>query len=351
MSEPKPTAFVIMPFAEEYTAGYRDVIEPAVERAGLRCVRADQEPQGHIHHMMFERIFDSEVVVADISGANPNVFYEVGVSNCVGCRTVTVTREDFIERVPFDIKPYRVLVYPKPPGESEGETAKAAYREAVDKAVEALAAELQRVVQHDSCGIPNPVQDFLASRSPLTCSQSRHLEGFSGRWEEELLDHTEQELICVALGGSHFAGMLSAYADSGRRQTPLHVRFLLLDPQDREGWSFVYRLREGRPISESELDEFCADDRVFQKRTEQVIARLGQVGHFSGEVEYYRGVPLFWAYWMDRRRIIVGHLAAGRLIARDLPVSVIVKDDLRTSVLYTYYASAIEALTERGTNG
>ena len=138
MSAAQPTAFVIMPFAKEFDSGLQDVIEPAVERAGLKCVRADQEPQGHIHQMMFERIFDSEVVVADISGANPNVFYELGVSNCISARTVTVTREDFIERVPFDIKPYRVLVYPKPPAESEGEEAQAAYREAAEEAVESF---------------------------------------------------------------------------------------------------------------------------------------------------------------------------------------------------------------------
>ena len=176
--------------------------------------------------------------------------------------------------------------------------------------------------------------------------ESRYLEKLSGRWEEELLHHTEQELVYFSLAGSHFAGILTAYADSGRRRTPLNVRFLLLDPDDREAWSFVYRLRKGGPVTDSEIDEFIADDRVVQRRTEQVVARLSQAPHFSGEVEYYRGVPLFWAYWMDRSRIIVGHLAAGRLSSRNLPVSVIVKDDPRTSVLYKYYESVIDALAE-----
>jgi len=344
MSPSEPIAFVIMPFAEEYAASFRDVIQPAIERAGMRCVRADQDPQGDILRMMFERIFDSPVLIADISGANPNVFYELGVSHCAGEKTVTICREDFMGHVPFDLGTYRILVYPKPLGDPDDESGKADYSARVDNAVERLAEELAKLVQHDSVGIPNPVQTFVQSRSPLTCVESRYLEGLSGRWEEELLDHTERELIYVALGGSHFAGMLSAYADSGRRQTPLHVQFLLLDPEDREGWSFVYRLREGRSVTDTEIDELIADDRVLQRRTEQVIARLGRTPHLSGEVKYYRGVPLFWAYWMDRRRIIVGHLAAGRLIARNLPVTVVVKDDPRTSVLYAYYASAIDAL-------
>ncbi|MGD2153245.1 MAG: hypothetical protein PVG79_08230 [Gemmatimonadales bacterium] len=346
MSPSEPIAFVIMPFAEEYVAGFRDVVQPAVERAGMCCVRADQDPQGDILRMMFERIFDSPALIADISGSNPNVFYELGVSHCVGAKTITVCREDFMDHVPFDLGTYRILVYPKPPADHDNEERKADYSARVNEAVEKLAAELMRLVQNDSAVIPNPVQTFVESRSPLTCVESRFLDELSGRWEEELLHHTEQELVCVALGGSHFAGVLGAYADSGRRETPLHVKFLLLDPEDREGWSFVYRLREGRPLTDTEIDELIADDRVLQRRTEQVVARLGQTPNISGQVEYYRGVPLFWAYWLDRRRIIVGYLAAGRLSSRSLPVTVIVRDDPRTSVLCAYYASAIDALTE-----
>jgi hypothetical protein len=173
VSGPKPTAFVIMPFAEEYAAGFRDLIQPAVERAGMWCVRADQDPQGDILRMMFERIFDSPVLIADISGANP---------------------EDFMDHVPFDLGTYRVLVYPKPPGDSDNEERKADYSARVDEAVDRLAEELAKLVQDDSASIPNPVQTFLHSRSPLTCVESRYLEGLSGRWEEELLQHTEQEL-------------------------------------------------------------------------------------------------------------------------------------------------------------
>jgi hypothetical protein len=344
MSGARPVAFVIMPFAKEFLAGFEDVIRPAVERAGLECVRADQEPLGHIHRRMFERIFDSPVVVADISGANPNVFYELGVSNCVAGKTVTVAREDFIAHVPFDIAPYRVLVYPVPPLEPGNEDAKAAYRTKVQEAVGRLSDELATLVRDDSEGMPNPVQDFLRSRSPLTCAESRHLEGFGAQWEEMLPSHTKQELVHVGLTGSHLAGMLAAYVESGVRKTPLSVSFLLLDPEDVEAWSYVYRLREGRQVTRGEVERFIAQDRLQQQKTEAVITRLGDGPRFAGQVEYYSGIPLFWAYWVDRSRIIAGHLATRRLTSLRLPVSVIVKDDPRTSVLYHYYASAIDSL-------
>jgi hypothetical protein len=344
MDPSRPIAFVIMPFADEFGSGYRDVIEPAIERGGLLCVRADQEPQGHIHRMMFERIFDSAVVIADISGANPNVFYELGVSNCVARKTITVSREDSIDHVPFDIAPYRVLVYPAPPAESEGVEAQTRYRTRVEEAVEKLASELMSLSQEGSEGIPNPVQDFLASRSPLTCPESRHLQGFSGRWEEDLLSHTKEEMVYVALTGSNFASLVVGYVESRVRDTPLSVRFLLLDPKDVGGWSFVYRLREGRPVGDEERESLLAQDRMLQQRTEDALSRLDGHPQFQGRVEYYSGIPLFWAYWVDRNRIIVGHLARGRLNARNLPVSVIVRDDPRTSALYKYYSSSIDLL-------
>ncbi|MFH1764153.1 MAG: hypothetical protein ABIF09_08180 [Gemmatimonadota bacterium] len=346
MSRRRPTVFVIMPFAEEYDAGLRDVIRPAIEKAGMLYHRADLDPQGYIHEQMFEGIFDLPVAIADLSGINPNVFYELGISHCAGRKTIMVAREDFIDLVPFDLKPYRVLVYPKPPVDSEGHTGRDDYHARVNQTVEKLAVELARAVEPNSDGISNPVQDFLALRSPLTCGESRYLEGFSGAWEEDLPKYADHRLTYLSLSGSHFAGMLSAYADSGRRQAPLHVEFLLLDPTDREGWSFVYRLREGRPVTEEEIDKFTAQDRMLQERTEQVIHRLERNPHLSGEVRYYRGVPLYWAYRIDQTRIITGHLAAGRLSSRNLPVSVIVKDDPRTSVLYSYYSSSIDVLID-----
>jgi hypothetical protein len=59
---------------------YRDLIKPGVEDAGLKPIRADQELQGGIFHKrMFERLSLCEYAVADLSLANPNVFYELGI--------------------------------------------------------------------------------------------------------------------------------------------------------------------------------------------------------------------------------------------------------------------------------
>lgn len=335
-----------MPFAPEFRAGYDDVIAPGMRAVGLEAVRADQEALGHIHGMMFERIFESPVVIADVSGANPNVFYELGVSHTTAAKTITVVRDDYRDSIPFDIAPYRVLIYPKRPEDSCSDEERAAYENAARQAAASLADSLAAVLEADADGIANPVQDYLAKRSPLTCGESRHIDSLTELHEEAMIANAESEIVAVGISGAHFARMLSRVIEDGVRTTPLRVRILSLDPDDRNGWHYVYHLREGRSLPEDEFDELFDEDRMIIQRTARVIQRLNKRDDFDGVISYYPGIPVFWAYAIDGGRLLVGNLSMNRFSAR-LPVAVLVKDDLRTRSLYRYYSSAIEDLKVR----
>ncbi|MEL6533972.1 MAG: TRAFs-binding domain-containing protein [Bacteroidota bacterium] len=80
--------FVLMPFGEKTVEGYTvnfdqvyaEIIKPAVLEAGLDPVRADEEQAGGIiHKPMFERLLLCDYAIADLTGANVNVYYELGV--------------------------------------------------------------------------------------------------------------------------------------------------------------------------------------------------------------------------------------------------------------------------------
>jgi tetratricopeptide (TPR) repeat protein len=120
LKEPAPLCFVLMPFGRKLDAGgrltdfdavYRNVIAPAVEQAGLDPVRADEERiGGTIHKPMFERLMLCHYAVADITGANPNVFYELGIRHALRPRsTVILFREGTV--LPFDIVLVRGISY------------------------------------------------------------------------------------------------------------------------------------------------------------------------------------------------------------------------------------------------
>src|SRR5438132_9340552 len=120
LSEPAPLSFVLMPFGRKMDAGgrvtdfdavYHKVIVPAVEAAGLEPVRADEEKiGGTIHKPMFERLMLCHYAVADITGANPNVFYELGIRHALRPRSTVIL---FVEGtvIPFDIALVRGIAY------------------------------------------------------------------------------------------------------------------------------------------------------------------------------------------------------------------------------------------------
>src|SRR5262249_56899053 len=86
----KATCFVVMGFHKktDFETGrtldldktYNNIIKPAVEAAGLTCVRADEIiHSGPIDVPMYEQLLGADVVVADLSTSNNNPSYELGV--------------------------------------------------------------------------------------------------------------------------------------------------------------------------------------------------------------------------------------------------------------------------------
>jgi tetratricopeptide (TPR) repeat protein len=95
----------------DFDAVYRQLIKPAIESADLEPVRADEEQTGGIiHTAMFERLILCEYAVADLTTANANVFYELGVRHAVRPWTTVLL---FAEgaRLPFDVAPLRAMPY------------------------------------------------------------------------------------------------------------------------------------------------------------------------------------------------------------------------------------------------
>ncbi len=95
----------------DFDAIYRELIKPAIAEAGLEPIRADEEMAGGIiHKPMFERLILCEYAVADLTTANANVYYELGVRHAVRPRS-TVQIFAAGTRLPFDLGPLRGMPY------------------------------------------------------------------------------------------------------------------------------------------------------------------------------------------------------------------------------------------------
>ena len=117
----RPLCFVLMPFGRkpggqgrmvDFDAVYRDLIRPAIEAADLEPIRADEEIAGGIiHKPMFERLLLCDYAVADLTTANANVFYELGVRHAMKPYSTIMVFAEGLGQLPFDVAPLRSLPY------------------------------------------------------------------------------------------------------------------------------------------------------------------------------------------------------------------------------------------------
>ena len=95
--------FIVMPFDSLFQVQYERVIRPAIEELGLICIRADElysRPQ--VMADIWKSIRKSRLVIAELTGRNANVFYEIGLAHAIGKPIILLTRNE--DDVPFDLK-------------------------------------------------------------------------------------------------------------------------------------------------------------------------------------------------------------------------------------------------------
>ena len=108
--QPKTKCFLAMPYGPNWFTSVRDVVEDAVTTAGYEFdIAADISKPGNIMQQVWGSIRQAPVVIADLTGLNANVMYEVGVAHALGKQVVLITQEP--SAIPFDIRGNRWYAY------------------------------------------------------------------------------------------------------------------------------------------------------------------------------------------------------------------------------------------------
>jgi hypothetical protein len=106
----QPKAFVVMQFSSPYNELYDDVIKEVCKEFKLQVLRGDETyGPGLILSDITKQINESKIIIAEISPANPNVFYEVGYAHALNKPTILIA--DKTTKLPFDVSPFRTLFY------------------------------------------------------------------------------------------------------------------------------------------------------------------------------------------------------------------------------------------------
>lgn len=110
MNDPQKFAFVLMPFGKDFDDVYRYGIQETAKQHGVVAERVDEQIYTNsILERIYHQIEIADFIIADMTGKNPNVFYEVGYAHAKGklCTLITQNTND----IPFDLKHHRHLVY------------------------------------------------------------------------------------------------------------------------------------------------------------------------------------------------------------------------------------------------
>lgn len=111
------TCFVVSPIGDEGSEIrdsadklFKYIISPVCEKCGFEPVRVDQiNDSDSITQTIIDKLLSSELVIADISGHNPNVFYEMGYRKCTDKPIIHLKKKG--ESIPFDVNTVRTFEY------------------------------------------------------------------------------------------------------------------------------------------------------------------------------------------------------------------------------------------------
>lgn len=106
----KPTCFVMMPFSGRFPSYYKGIFARAIRDVGLTPIKVDEiYTPTQISEDIFNLIRRSEIILADVTGKNPNVNYELGIAHALGKKAIVITQNS--EDVPFDYRHLRFIKY------------------------------------------------------------------------------------------------------------------------------------------------------------------------------------------------------------------------------------------------
>lgn len=108
--EPKPNqCFVLMPFSEKWSGRIWNNLSKTITDFGMKCLRADDLYGNNIMQDIWKNINESRIILADITGKNPNVLYELGLAHTIDKDVIILSQS--VDDIPFDLRSLRHVIY------------------------------------------------------------------------------------------------------------------------------------------------------------------------------------------------------------------------------------------------
>jgi tetratricopeptide (TPR) repeat protein len=300
----QPHVFVVMPFgvkeAQSATPAaddapekkaikisfdevYELLIQPALTKADCVPFRADQEPgAGDIRTDMYFELVTADVILADISILNPNVFYELGVRHGVAPHGVLMIHGGWTKR-PFDIVTDRTFGYDGklfvPPKEERDD----AWQQRLDAEVEKMAKVLRDALDVDEQTIGSPVYKEMVGLKPVDWS---NIQTARSKYFGEVFADWKQRVEVAKLNG--LPGDIMTLADDA----PTRFHRVQLLWQAADALCSMHRFEAAQSVLKDLLG-LDPNHRNGLTRMGLVLGRLDQINeakvHMLNVAERFKG--------------------------------------------------------------
>jgi hypothetical protein len=220
------------------------IVKPAAKELGMECVRADQLPDpGQITTQIIDRIVEAKMVVADLTGGNPNVYYELAVRNSFRLPTALLAQEG--ERLPFDTSVMRTIFY-------------------VPDNMKSVAAARDKLVGHMRSALEGAVDSPIATAVDLATLRE-------GSPTERQLAEIAQGLESIALENHDIKRLLRISGDHRGPALPDAIQMKLDEARDLVDAQFGFDVP---PLNVDRLARLLSDiDAHFNRSRRQRDAR------------------------------------------------------------------------------
>ena len=284
----KPLCFMVMPYGRkatqaeagkgpaeiDFNALWDRAFAPVLLELGYQPVRADQDTGALILTQMLERLYFADLVLADMTIPNGNVYYEIGIRHAA-CRTGCVLLAADWSRTLFDVAQMRTVRYPLPEGEIT-EATSAAIRDAIRGAIPVLGDGVSPMYE-SIAGYPTQVDERTASSMK---DQMALLSSFQGEIRAvRAVPRSQRMARARQLVDTHGRGRIKA-------AVAIALVLMLRDCADApEDWNVVLDFIDGLPgelRALAELTEQRALSLSYAGRHVEAIAALEALVATSG---------------------------------------------------------------------
>ena len=270
----RAVCFIDMPFGKktdlasgvevDFDQIYEAAIEPAIIGSGLDPIRGDRERTGGIIHApMFGRLLLSDYVVADLTLANPNVFYELGIRHTARPFT-TVPIFATIHSLPFDVISVRAIPYTLEKGKLTREAASKLesdilkrLREAIQGAASKDSPLFQLIPKFPKVELPHEVTEIFQD-------QVKHSEEFRQNLANARGKASDSERLAA------LANIEQSLGDLKTAQNEILVD-LMLSYRDVSAWDQMVKLSE-------EFPDYLKANVIVRQQRSLALNRRNQAG-------------------------------------------------------------------------